>query len=77
MKSYEKHLSEKCPAVIEWHKIMWEKQNLSENAEVIPAKGNCAFTEETFKPELIKEWKTIHGKRRIDNNFTKNMIVGY
>lgn len=75
MKSYEEYLSESCPAVIAWHKLVWE-QSLNENVEVLPTEDNI-LTEETISEPTIKEWRTINGERRIDNDFAKNMTVGY
>lgn len=75
MKSFEQRLSEKCPAVAAWHKMIWEQQN---PVEVDPIEEECVVTEEvTPEPEPIKEWRTVHGQRRINNNFAKNMTVGY
>lgn len=75
LKSLEEHLSEACPAVIAWHKLVWEK-SLNENVETSPTEDEI-LTEEVIEEPIITEWRTIHGERKIDNDFAKNMTVGY
>lgn len=76
MKSYEEHLSEACPAVIAWHKLMWEK-SLNEEVEAPPTEDDVLVEEVSAEEPIIKEWRTINGERKIDSNFAKNMTVGY
>ena len=75
MKSLEEHLSEACPALIGWHKRMWE-ESLNENVEAPPT-ADDVLVEETIAEPTITEWRTINGERKIDNDFAKNMTVGY
>jgi hypothetical protein len=75
MKSYEEHLSEACPALLAWHKVVWE-ESLNKDVEALPAEEDI-LVEETIAEPVIKEWRTIHGERKIDNEFAKNMTVGY
>tara|TARA_Y100000034_G_scaffold117749_1_gene157591 strand:- start:35007 stop:35231 length:225 start_codon:yes stop_codon:yes gene_type:complete len=74
MKSYEQHIREKCPAVLAWHKLVWE-ESLNESVEASPTEDDV-LVEEIVEP-VIKEWRTINGKRKINDNFAKNMSVGY
>jgi hypothetical protein len=73
MKSLEEHLSEACPALIAWHKLTWEKDL---NEGVAPVEEDVLL-EETVAEPVVTEWRTIHGERKIDNDFAKNMTVGY
>jgi len=76
LKSYEEHLSESCPALIAWHKLVWEDKVTGPP----PAEEDDVLTEETIienTEPIIKEWRTINGNRRIDNDFANNMTVGY
>jgi len=83
MKSYEKHLYESCPAVFEWHKLAWEKELMGEKSPDILSSNEEDVIEECILPEvteekpIIKEWQTINGKRKIDQSFANNMIIGY
>jgi len=72
MKSLEEHLSEACPAMVGWHKLVGEK-SLNEDVETLDE----SHLEEVIEEPVIKEWRTIRGERKIDSNFAKNMTVGY
>jgi hypothetical protein len=53
MKSLEEHLSEACPALIGWHKRMWE-ESLNENVEAPPTVDDV-LVEETIAEPTITE----------------------
>lgn len=75
MKSFEKHLSEKCPAILEWHKKRWEESLKTPATDEVPQSSKEEKNIQS-KP-VITEWKTIYGNMRINQNFVKNMTVGY
>ena len=70
-------MTEACPALFAWHPLAWEER-LNENVETSPAEDDILVEQTTIdeKP-VIKEWRTINGERKIDNDFAKNMTVGY
>jgi len=79
MKSYEMLLRENCPAVFDWHaKVSEQKdQNFDPFAAFAPSnKVIVEVVDEEPKP-VIKEWRTVFGKRVIDESFANQMTAGY
>ena len=80
MKSFEKILSENCPAIFDLQRKVEKEQGGHIDPLVLfddSTPITQPITEEVLIEPQITEWETIKGKRSVDESFLRNMSIGY